>query len=338
MDIIIKSFNRPHYLDRCLRSIQLHVKGNYMIKVVDDGTPKKYLDKLKDFYNIEILPTINYDEKSKNIEKGKENNGFAIPTESWREAVENASEYFLITEDDVWFSEDINCDELVADMEAHNIHLIKLGVLGIFSDDNYSEVKSINKNLETTYPLKTFTSGEFIMDMFMFNKFKLFTILYKLGLVNNHTKRKYWILNSILMGLYRKDYWLYMWKDSINLLDEKIQLRNAGVWFGKHKTNKNIVTRTKEEKMKTTFKSSASGHYHDYDVNLSVDKVNEIINEAWYNNEFDVMQNFPKDFSDDYIVSFLEKENHQDAKVEDWKKWAEHFKQQYRNLGANVDN
>ncbi|MFV0179612.1 glycosyltransferase [Empedobacter falsenii] len=337
MDIIIKSFNRPYYLDRCLQSIIKNVKGNFQIKVIDDGTPKEYLDKIVEKYAVEIIPTINYNQKSKNIKEGVVNNGFAIPTESWRKAVEEATDYFLITEDDVWFTKEINCDELIGEMKSNSIHLTKLGILGIYSDDNYAEVKSLSKQLETTYPLKTFTANPFIMDLFMFNKFKFFTILYKLGLVDNHTKRKYWILNSILMGVYRKDYWLYMWKDSINLLDEKIQLRNAGVWFGKHKNNRNLIVRTKEEIMKTTFKSSASGQYHNYDICLSVDKVNQILNEAWLKDEFDAMENYPKDFSDYYIKSFLDQANHPDAQYEEWYKWAEKFRAQYRNLGAEVD-
>ena len=337
MDIIIKSFNRPYYLDRCILSILKNVKGDFKIKIVDDGTPKKYLERIKEKHQVEIIPTINYLQKSKNIEEGKENNGFVIPTESWRKAVEEASDYFLITEDDVWFTNQINCNELIEEMKSNQIHLTKLGILGIYSDDNYAEIKPISKNLETTYPLKTFTSNQFVMDLFMFNKLKFFTILYKLGLVDNQTKRKYWILNSILMGIYNKEYWLYMWKDSVNLLDEKIQLRNAGVWFGKHKTNKNIVVRTKQEKMITTFKSSASGHYHDYELNLSIDKVNHILNEAWLREEFDVMENYPKDFSDVYIKKFLEQENHPDAQYVEWVKWADKFRQQYRNLGAEVE-
>ncbi|MGV0956546.1 glycosyltransferase family 2 protein [Empedobacter falsenii] len=338
MDIIIKSYNRPYYLHRCLQSIKENVQGNYKVIIVDDGTPQKYLDKISSLYSVEIFKTENYEKKSFNIENDLINDGFNIPTESWRKAVENASDYFLITEDDVWFTKEINCDELVGYMKLHNIHLTKLGILGIYSDDNYSEVLSLSNELETTYPLKTFTSNQFIMNLFMFNKFKFFTILYKLGLVDNHTRRKYWILNSILMGVYKKDYWLYMWKDSINQLDEKIQLKNAAVWFGKNKKNRNLVTRAKDEKMKTTFKSSASGQYHDYNINLSIDKVNSILNEAWLNKEFDAMQNYPKDFSDDYIKSFLDKENHPDAQYDEWFKWAEKFRQQYRNLGAEVDN
>ena len=116
MDIIIKSFNRPYYLDRCILSILKNVKGDFKIKIVDDGTPKKYLERIKEKHQVEIIPTINYLQKSKNIEEGKENNGFVIPTESWRKAVEEASDYFLITEDDVWFTNQINCNELITRM------------------------------------------------------------------------------------------------------------------------------------------------------------------------------------------------------------------------------
>ena len=35
--ILVKSFNRAYYLDRCLQSIQQFVEGDYQIVVLDDG-------------------------------------------------------------------------------------------------------------------------------------------------------------------------------------------------------------------------------------------------------------------------------------------------------------
>src|SRR5690606_15050098 len=113
-------------------------------------------------------------------------------------------------------------------------HLTKLGWLGNFSDDKSIEIRPIENGLNVLIPKNLFSSNEFVMDLFMYNKFKFFTLLYKLGLVNNETKRKYWALNSILMGLYHKDYWLYIWKDAQGKVDEKQQLRNAAVWFRHH--------------------------------------------------------------------------------------------------------
>lgn len=42
MDILIKSFNRAFYLDRCLQSIENFVEGDYTVKILDDA-PKKLL-------------------------------------------------------------------------------------------------------------------------------------------------------------------------------------------------------------------------------------------------------------------------------------------------------
>ena len=47
VNIFIKSFNRPYYLDRCLQSIENFVEGDFWVKVLDDGTPEKYLKKIK---------------------------------------------------------------------------------------------------------------------------------------------------------------------------------------------------------------------------------------------------------------------------------------------------
>ena len=50
MDILIKSYNRPYYLERCLFSIQKHVAKKENFFVLDDGTPQIYLDKILNRY------------------------------------------------------------------------------------------------------------------------------------------------------------------------------------------------------------------------------------------------------------------------------------------------
>ena len=48
INILIKSFNRAYYLDRCLNSISQFVLGEYEVIVLDDGTPKPYLKKIQE--------------------------------------------------------------------------------------------------------------------------------------------------------------------------------------------------------------------------------------------------------------------------------------------------
>ena len=52
MDILIKSYYRPHLLDRCLRSIYENVVDvdQIDITILDDGTPQKYIDKIAQKY------------------------------------------------------------------------------------------------------------------------------------------------------------------------------------------------------------------------------------------------------------------------------------------------
>ena len=336
--ILIKSFNRPFYLDRCLKSIRQNVSGSHKIIVLDDGTPEKYLQKIKELHpDLEIQTSLQYDEKIKsiqqNIESGKEINGFQIPTKLWFDAVRNADEYVLVTEDDVWFTQPIDLSNLENDMTAHHISLLKLGWLGNQIDDKNLDISTISKRIDKTVPKKLFTGNEFVMDLLMYNRFKFFTILYKLGVVNNETRRKYYTLNSIAMGIYEKKYWLHIWKDSQNKVDEKQQLRNAATYYHKNK-DPNFIARTTQEHLKTTFQSSATNSYHQYNIDFDVNYYNHLINEAWLEGKFDVMQNFPRDFSMDYFITFLDS----NIKIEEFKKWVAKFKEQYRNLGASVDD
>ncbi|QCX53423.1 glycosyltransferase family 2 protein [Elizabethkingia sp. JS20170427COW] len=334
-DILIKSFNRPFYLDRCLQSIDAFVKGDFRVIVLDDGTPKKYLDKIQEKYpDVEIRRSEQYEEKTKAIEEnlklGKEINGFKIPTQLWKTAVQQAGDYVLVTEDDVWFNQEINLEEVTKQMRVSDIYLTKLGWLGNASRD--TGYQSISNLLETISAKQLFTSNEWVMDWFFYNKFKVFSLLYKLGKVDNYTVGKYWQLNSILMGLWKKDYWLHVWKDAQGKVDEKEQLRNAAAFYHCHKTNPNFVAKTKTEILKTTFQSSATGSYHQYGVDFNVNYFNHLINEAWLKGEFDPMQNFPKDFSLDYFDRFLDDKMDQN----NFRLWVEHFKSQYRNQGADV--
>lgn len=334
-DIFIKSFNRSYYLARCIESIRRQVRGDYRIIVMDDGTPEEYLEKIRrDYPEAEIRLSEQYKEKVKAIEEnlktGKEIDGFQIPTKLWTDTVRESGNYALVTEDDVWFTEEVNPSALSKIMEKEGIHLLKLGWTGNAWYDQFMDIEEINSEVDRTVPRKLFTGNEYIMDLFMYNRFKFFTLMYRLGLADNFTKRKYWALNSILMGLYDKEYWLHIWKDAQGRVDEKQQLRNAAAWYHKRKKNRNLLARTATEKMKTTFQSSATGSYHKYGCDFDVNYFNHLINRAWLEGQLDPLQNYPKDFSLEYFESFFDEK----INKKEFRKWVGKFKEQYRNLGA----
>ncbi len=337
--IIIKSFNRPYYLDRCLQSITKFVQGDYNVVILDDGTPEKYLQKIMTLHPFaEILKSDQYNEKVKKIEdniiSGQDISGFDIPTKLWYKTVEKAYDYVLVTEDDVWFTKLVHISNLALDMKNNKIELLKLGWFGNFSDEKNINLSSITEDILGIVPKKLFLSSQFIMDCFMFNRFKFFTVLYKLGLVDNNTQKKYWVLNSIAMGIYRKNYWLHIWKNSKGKVDEKQQLSNAAAYYHQNKKNPNTLARLKNEVLKTTFQSSATNSYHQYNIHFDVNYFNHLINEAWLSESFDAMENFPKDFSFNYFAKFIDDK----INLEEFRNWVFKFKEQYRNLGANVDD
>jgi hypothetical protein len=100
-----------------LQSIENFVEGDFCVKVLDDGTPETYLSKIKEKHpKIEIIKSENYQNKvaaiAENLQSGKEIDGFTIPTNLWYKAAKNASEYFIMIEDDVWFTHKINVNDL----------------------------------------------------------------------------------------------------------------------------------------------------------------------------------------------------------------------------------
>lgn len=337
-DILIKSFNRPFYLDRCLYSIFHFVKGDLSVSVLDDGTPQKYLQKIQENYpEVKIFTSESYEKKvaaiEENLKSGKEINGFEIPTKLWIEHAKNASEYFIITEDDVWFTHEINLNEGISDCKKFNINLLKLGWLGNFTDDQNIDIQEINSKISAIIPKDLFLANEKLMEAFFYNKLKFFTILYKFGKVDNTTRRKYWALNSILMGLYKKEYWLEIWKNMHGKVDEKRQLINAAVYYKKHKNNRNFIARLKDEAMKTTFKSSATNSYHQYGNQFDVNLFNHQINEAWLSGNFDALQNFPKDFCTEYFEKFLNEK----IDKNEFRNWVENFKKHYEEIGCSTN-
>ena len=92
------------------------------------------------------------------------------------------------------------------------------------------------------------------------------------------------------------------------------------------------------ELMKTGFLSSASNHNKSF-KNVAIDMFafNKIINESWFNNDFDVMENYPNDLNADKMEELLIKSNNPLAQVSEWKKWVQAFKNQYISFGCKID-
>ena len=340
MDIIIKSFNRPYYLDRCLQSIYKNmVDADFTIKILDDGTPEKYLKRLAEQYPaIQIYKSEFYADKVSNIASGNahlEGAKANIPIQLWIEAVQNATDYFLLLEDDIWLTEKINLKETQSFLQRKHIFFLKLFWLG---NNKLIEKKLTEKtDFLSVYKPQVLTSNPFLFRIiFRMNRLKSRTILTFLKIYSKERFLKYYTIYSVAGAVFKKEYFLNLWKDHQNNVDEHLQLLNAVKFYNKNRDLN--FAQTNVEVAKTGFMSSATNQFKKYEgVDLDMFAFNRILNEAWYNDEFDVMENFPKDLNQERINEMLEAESHPFAQKKEWQQWVQKFKRQFKSFGCKID-
>lgn len=337
MDIIIKSFNRPYCLDRCIQSIRnFVVNSDYRIIILDDGTPEKYLKKISEKYSeITILKSFLYDEKVNAIENEGQKLNLKVPIDLWIDAAKNASDYFVLLEDDFWLTDYIALNDLEISLRNNNLQMLKLLWLGnpILISDNILKLESFfniyKPNLYTRNPL-------LYKLIFIYNKFKVRKTLSYFKIYKRSRALSYYCIYSVAGAIFKREYFLSLWENHNSTIDEGLQLYNAVHFLNKN--NDAAFGRTNKEMLKTSFLSAATNQHKDYE-NVSIDMLafNKIINEAWYKEEFDVMNNFSNDLDAEEIEKILIKENNISANSEEWKKWVERFKRQYTSFGCIIN-
>ena len=295
MNIYIKSFNRPFYLDRCIRSIKFNVSNYSNIIVLDDGTLGKYIEKLKqshpdvrwifsnaDDNKFELLRQEKFDEIKKR---------YIEPAKFWvTEIQKEKDDYFLMLEDDTWIVKSFCLNTIEKNLIKNECIFLKfwwpIGDEKLIVTQKYNlpdDIKSID--------------------------------YYKAGITTMNDIYKIWI---VAFAVFRKDYWLNNFKKVQRMGDEQTQLIEA-YNFVKDKIN---ITFSKSSHKWVyqgwVIPGRATPEY--YDKGLIQHLYMHALNEAWYNNEMDVTQGYPYDFDDDYISKVLQKYLPQQS-IDVWKKW-----------------
>ncbi|CAM4115244.1 glycosyltransferase family 2 protein [Flavobacterium antarcticum] len=334
MDILIKSFNRPYYLDRCIQSIYKNVVDSEIsITVLDDGTPSKYLKKLQDkFPEIKIVTSDAYDEKSLNIEQNLSLDNKKIPIKMWIEAAKNASDYFVLLEDDIWFTKDVNLEETKVVLKEKNVALVKLFWL---KNPKLIHAKTIEtlKNI-TIYDPIVFTKNP-VLHRIIFGM-KRYTIPNLMAFLNLYSEEKalqYYSIYGVAGAIFHKEYFLSLWQNHYNEVDENVQLKNAVQFW--HKNPNIAFARAEEEVAATGFSSSATNKKYDTG-DFDIFTFNKILNEAWLGDQLNSMKDFSNDLNSSEIATILAKANDPKARVEDWEKWVNCFKRQFQEIGCNI--
>lgn len=328
MDIYIKSFNRAYLLNRTIASIYHYLNDfDGRIIVLDDGTPQKYLDKIVELFpEVQIEKSPYYEQKSKDILSNKTPEK-VIPANFWSDEVLKGSEYFILLEDDMWFTQPINYKDFTKDVYDLKMDMIKFLWLknpNLISDNIIQKTEYFN----IVQP-KVLTKNPFLFDaIFRTNKFKLGSLVSKLF---NHKLEllKYYHLYMVAGGVFSKRYYQNTWKNTKNKVDELANVSDVLKTINKYK-----LGNTQKEFLKTTIKSTASDIEKEKLINsLDVFKFNSILNKDWYNKSNESI-NFTDDVSTKWIKDCC---MNSDINFEVWQNWYNDVKKNYELMGCNLD-
>ncbi|WP_207495335.1 hypothetical protein [Aridibaculum aurantiacum] len=334
MDIIIKSFNRPYYLERCIRSIILFVKGDFKITVLEDGTPPAYLDKIQELFpDVVILRSNDYQKKStalkEHVENGKPYALSSIPVRWWVNEIRKVSDIFLLLEDDIWITSPVSLTQVKDAMVTNNMVTLKLSWHG---NKNMVRGKKtpIGNGLEELVPS---LPAKGVMKFLFYNPFKIISILTRTKLLDRKHVVPFYSLYTVASAFFDKKYWLYLWDNADDRVNEWQQLYKSLDWSDRNKTSR--YGKTAEEVARTSFITSATNMFKD--VDLDIYAFNYHLNEEWLKGNLDAMENFPMDFSEQYLGSLLEHQKDKRCLPGEWSKWIEHFKAPYKSIGCVVE-
>jgi len=340
MNIYIKSFNRPYYLERCIKSILLNVTDKDLkIIVLDDGTDEKYLNVIQEKYpSIVIKYSPFYDEKVDKIKKfiasGTKIENMVVPFSFWLSTIyEYDDDFFIVLEDDIWFTEKINLEEVLTILKKENLCLVNL-----FHQDNprliSGDLRKLTNNFYEISPKILITNPFLFEQIILKNRFYISSILRIMKLYNPKNLINYYMLFNVAGAIFSKKYYSDIWKGYSGYVDEYVQLVKAVKFY---QTNKGKMKYGifKEDILRTSFTSSATNMFEG--INLNAFTYNHLLNEAWLKGELDAMSGYPKDILESDVEKVLEKNHHPLASVEEWRKWVNRFKEQYRNVGHAID-
>ncbi len=334
MDILVKSFNRPYYLERCLRSLQLQLQGAFQIKILDDGTPEKYLQKIAVLFpEAEIIRSPFYKQKAAAIEAAAREEApyslFSIPSRFWVDAVAGSTDFFYLFEDDFWLTRPVSISEVEALMRREQLVLLKThwGHNPLFLK---GPKKALTPEIEAYTP-----QIPAHVDFLFHNRLRSLSVLHRLGLFKLNTRfiLPLYDLYSVASAFYDKKYWLYLWADAQDgKVNENIQLMRAVKYWKAHRPR---FAYYREDVTTTSYITSATNSYEG--IHLDVFRFNHLLNEAWLAGSLPAMEGYPKDLPLPVVEGVLNSAADPKAAYPEWLKWIDRFKGQYAGFGYPID-
>jgi hypothetical protein len=291
-NIYIKSFNRPFYLDRCIRSVKLNATGYDRIIVLDDGTLKVYLDRIQSWHpdveirssgaddgKIALLREERFDEIAKR---------YPSAVEFWVSEIGKDSEtYCVILEDDVWFCRHVDLPLLERNLRENEAAICK------FWWGDYQHSVAMQYEAPGCPPI------EYVEPDIQALK----------------QAQSIWI---VAFAMFRRDYWLHCVTKAKRLGDERSQLTAACEFAASHLSVRFAKTAKRCVHQGWMVPARSTPEY--YDRGLKQHVYMDVLNDAWMAGKLDPALGYPLDFDRAAILGVLTSVLTEDQ-VAIWDEW-----------------
>jgi hypothetical protein len=237
-----------------------------------------YLDKIEEKYpNVIIKKSEFYEEKVRFTTEGKRPEKYNIPINFWVDSAKNASENFILIEDDTWFIDSVNLDEVDAEITQNNVALTKLYWIGNERINQSKKEISLENIVLLTPKLFTRIPSMYYFVFYKFDRFKIRKTLRFLKINTDEKQLSYRTIYAVAGVIFNKNYFVKLWDNHQNNVDEGLQIYNAVKVLNKEKDTIKFA-RYHHEILRTGFMSAATNqHKESYVGNVDMFTFNKLI-------------------------------------------------------------
>lgn len=292
VNVYIKSFGRPFYLDRCIRSVKFNVRGYDRIIVLDDGTERRHLDRLREIHpQVEIRSSGADDGKLELLREQKFQEismHYPDAPSFWvTEIGADPYRYTLVLEDDTWIVRSIDLPSMIKDLADNDALICKFWWSTHTHEIIAQHAAARGPNIEY------FAVNEHL----------------------SQAARSIWI---VAFALFRRDYWLHCVSRAKRLGDERSQFA-AAIEFSAAQSTATFA-KTGQRCLHQGWVIPARSTPEYYDKGLIQHLYMDVLNKAWLEGRLKPSEGYPHDFSHDYIVALLAN-NLPEGVVNAWDVW-----------------
>jgi hypothetical protein len=292
LNVYIKSFARPFYLDRCIRSVKFNINKYDKIVILDDGSQSVHLERIRQLHpDVEIRSSGADDGKFELLRQGRFDeiaHRYPSAPAFWvREIAADDKEYCLVMEDDAWIVRRLDLPALVHELKHQEALICKLWW-------GSQAHKIIAKSSCPTGPVIEY---------------------YEADCADFENARSIWI---VAFAIFRRDYWLRCVSRAKRLGDERSQVIAACEFAQSSSSARFAKSQKRAVYQGWIIPARSTSEY--YDKGLIQHAYMDVLNDAWFAGEIDVTEGYPFDFPEQTIVRLMGRRLPAEA-IDAWREW-----------------